>query len=303
MTYIKTTLKKEISINSIITIHYFEYCKNFIFQGESHDFWEFLYVDNGQVSVRSDDEFFTLNTGDIIFHRPNEFHALKSIGKNAPNLVAVSFSSDSPALRDFYKLRTSLSLKERSMISNIISEAHSAFSTPLYDPSVEQVILNPSAPFGACQMILLYLEEFLITIKRNHLTRPDVHSSVEAPVNMNTKTIHLQEIIDYMYKHICDHLTVPIICNEFSISRSSLQSLFNSQKECGAIEYFNQIKIEYAKEIIRSGTMNITEIAHYLSYSSLQYFSKQFKKATGMSPLTYSLSVKAMSNAFIQKKE
>lgn len=39
MTYIKITLKRE------ITIHYFEYMKDFVFHGESHDFWEFLYVD------------------------------------------------------------------------------------------------------------------------------------------------------------------------------------------------------------------------------------------------------------------
>ena len=42
-----------------------------------------------------------------------------------------------------------------------------------------------------------------------------------------------------------------------------------------------------AKEIIRDGSMNMTELACFLSYSSLQYFSKQFKKATGMSPLEY----------------
>ena len=308
MTYIKTRLKKDISIDSIITIHYFEYLKNFIFRGESHDFWEFLYVDNGEVSVRADDEVFTLNTGDIIFHRPNEFHAFKSIGKNAPNLVAVSFSSNSLALREFHKFRTTLSMKERSMISDIISEAHCAFSTPLYDPAIEQVMLNPSAPFGSCQMILLHLEEFLITLKRNHLsevkkeTTSDHAPLIETPANITTKVTQFEEITAYMHEHICDHLTIPIICNEFSISRSSLQSLFNAQKECGTIEYFNQIKIEYAKEIIRSGTMNFTEIAHYLSYSSLQYFSKQFKKATGMSPLAYSSSVKAMSNAFIKNE-
>lgn len=45
MTYVKTHLKREIVINSIITIHYFEYIRDFIFHGEAHDFWEFAYVD------------------------------------------------------------------------------------------------------------------------------------------------------------------------------------------------------------------------------------------------------------------
>ena len=45
MGYVSTRMKKEINIESIVTIHYFEYMKNFVFQGESHDFWELLYVD------------------------------------------------------------------------------------------------------------------------------------------------------------------------------------------------------------------------------------------------------------------
>ena len=35
MTYVKTHLKKDITIDSIITIHYFEYMKDFFFSGES----------------------------------------------------------------------------------------------------------------------------------------------------------------------------------------------------------------------------------------------------------------------------
>lgn len=53
MTYIKTKLKRSIDIDAIITLHYFEYMKNFEFKGESHNFWEFLYVDKGTVAVRA----------------------------------------------------------------------------------------------------------------------------------------------------------------------------------------------------------------------------------------------------------
>lgn len=55
MTYVKTTLQHSIDIDAIITLHYFEYMKNFEFKGESHNFWEFLYVDKGTVAVRADD--------------------------------------------------------------------------------------------------------------------------------------------------------------------------------------------------------------------------------------------------------
>ncbi|MFQ9698208.1 MAG: AraC family transcriptional regulator, partial [Zhenhengia sp.] len=44
MTYISTKLRQPIRITDIITIHYFEYMKNFYFPGEAHDFWEMLCV-------------------------------------------------------------------------------------------------------------------------------------------------------------------------------------------------------------------------------------------------------------------
>ena len=64
MTYIKTKLKRSIDIDAIITLHYFEYMKNFEFKGESHNFWEFLYVDKGTIAVRADDTW-TLSKPEI----------------------------------------------------------------------------------------------------------------------------------------------------------------------------------------------------------------------------------------------
>ena len=78
MTYIPTPLKREIVIDSIITIHYFEYMRDFVFQGESHDFWEFLYVDKGTILVTAGETEYKLNTGDIIFHKPNKISRISS---------------------------------------------------------------------------------------------------------------------------------------------------------------------------------------------------------------------------------
>lgn len=297
MAYIRTPVKREISIDSIVTIHYFEYMKDCVFGGESHDFWEILYVDKGEVAVRTDEQSYTLHTGDIAFHHPDEFHAFESVGNKAPNLVVVSFYCFSPGIHLFQHLHTTLSMEERILISQIISEARLAFSTPLQDPTVEQLMPSANAPFGSQQLIALYLEQFLIMMKRSHVDSPlpGAHPPLESPANITAKLYQFDRIDAFMKEHICEHLTVPRICEEFSISRSALQSLFHREHHCGAIEYFSQLKIEYAKELIRIGTMNFTEIAHYLSYSSLQYFSKQFKKSTGMSPLEYSSSVKGLS--------
>ena len=280
MTYVKTTLQHSIDIDAIITLHYFEYMKNFEFKGESHNFWEFLYVDKGTVAVRADDTWTTLYTGDIIF------------------------TSSSQAMSFFVNKSFTLSMEERAMISRIITEGRHTLATPMHIPSVEQVQLKEHAPFGSQQMILLYLEMFLITLIREHQEESGVsiqHKS--SPEKESAGQERLSEILKYLEYHICEKLTVKDICNEFSMSRSAVQLLFHEQLNCGVIDYFNQMKIQRAKDIIRDGSMNLTEIAYFLSYSSLPYFSKQFRLATGMSPSAYASSIKGITDAVYEAEE
>lgn len=293
MTYISTKLKKEFLIESIITIHYFEYMNDFIFSGESHDFWELLYVDKGKVSVQANDRQYILTAGDIIFHKPNEFHAIQSVSKKAPNLVAISFYCHSPAIKSFHNFHCTLTLEERTLISKIITEARNTFSSPLHIPSVEQVKLSENAPFGAQQLISLYLELLLITLRRNHLENFVFSSRVHSSVKNNLP----EEISAFMKRHVCDALTISSICETFSISHSVLHTIFTTNYNCSPMAYFHKLKIDYAKELLRNRKMNCTEVAHYLSFSSLQYFSKQFKKAVGMSPLEYISSVKGICHS------
>ena len=304
MAYIKTTLQKEITVQSIVTIHYFEYMKDFVFHGESHDFWEFLYVDKGSVAVQAGEKRFHLNAGDIIFHEPDEFHAIRSVGNSSPNLVAVSFVCDCPAM-DFLRQKTfSLDTEQRTLISMILRSAKDALDTPLHLPSVEQVRLKKNAPFGSQQLILLYLELFLISCIRNFYSEDPASRQNRQPAILplpftreGKKQKHLQEIIAYMQYHICEQLSMDQICSAFSMSRSAIQKLFHEEKGCGPMEYFSRLKIERAREIIRDGNRNFTEIAYFLSYSSLSYFSKQFRQSTGMSPREYANSIKGITNS------
>lgn len=301
MAYVPTVLKKEIVIDSIITIHYFEYTRDFVFKGEKHDFWEFLYVDKGQVSVCQDDKWHTLSRGEIIFHKPNEFHAIRSMGKESINLVVMSFTTKSPAIRFFEKRKGIVNQAEQRYISLLIQEAKEAFSTPLYLPSVEQVKLRKDAAFASQQMILLYLEMFLISFYRNG-QQEQLHSSKntfhEIPLLRTERESRFDEICQYLEFRICDQLTVADLTRHFSVSRSMLQALFHEETGAGIMEFFAKLKIRRAKELIRDGNMNLTEIAYFLSYSSLPCFSKQFKKVTGMSPMAYASSVKKMTEDF-----
>lgn len=301
MSYISTTLRENIEIEKIVTIHYFEYMKNFYFKGECHDFWEFLCVDKGEVEVTAGSSRYILNKGDIIFHKPMEFHAIRSKGDIAPNLVVVSFETSSPDIRLFENKIFTINPEQKKILSCILLEAKGAFSTPIHLPSVEQVQRSDNAPFGAEQLIKIYMEMLFILLARN-MKSIQVNPSEKLYSTVSSeKVMVIDGILSYMEAHIFERLTLKEICSDNLISRSSLEALFNIEKGCGVIEYFNKMKIDRAKEIIRTGGKSITQISNILSYSSPQYFSKQFKLFSGMSPKEYEKSIKSLSESFTIK--
>ena len=117
-TYVKTSLKSLVSISKIVTIHYYEFDKNFVFDGESHDFWEMVYVDGGRVKVKSGEDECELSQGDVIFHAPNEFHSIRALD-SSPNFFVVSFVCTSPSMECLVGYRTTLDKNLKSFISSI----------------------------------------------------------------------------------------------------------------------------------------------------------------------------------------
>lgn len=104
------------------------------------------------------------------------------------------------------------------------------------------------------------------------------------------------QIRDYMETHLRENITIEQLCHHNSVGRSQLQKLFRARSGFGAIEYFSRMKIDAAKQMIRESHYNFTQIADFLGFSSIHYFSRQFKRITGMTPSEYASSIKALSD-------
>lgn len=289
--YESITLNEELVINNIYSIHYFEYSKDYVFEGENHNFWEFLFVDSGVIEVIAGNQKLMLEKGQIIFHEPGEFHALRANGKIAPNLIVVSFDCNEPCMNFFRKKTTTLDSTEHFYLSTIISEARKTFYTPLNNPLVCKLQRYTDTEFGSEQIIKIFLELFLIHILRRLLPKGGEQPLVPPQVKKNNDEV-ITQIRQYLYAHVYDHVTVAQICKDNMIGKSRLQSIFHKYEGCGVIDYFSRLKINMAKVMIREKKYNYTEIAEILGYSSYQYFSLQFKKYVRMSPSEYSSSTK-----------
>ena len=274
-----------------MTIHYFEYAKDYLFEGEKHDFWEFLVVDKGEVEVMADTNGYKLKQGEIIFHRPKEFHNVWANGKVAPNLVVVAFECNSKAISYFEKKILSIGDYEKNLLAQIIREAKEAFSSPLDVPSLKKLEKRPDSSFGCEQLIKIYLEQMLVyMIRKGNSIKPV--SKLSTSVKERSDEDMQKKIITFLNENVSANITFEDVCRFSSLSKTNLKVLFKEKSGVSVMEYYKKLKIEEAKKMIREGEHNFTQIADILGYASIHYFSRHFKKATDMTPSQYSSSVK-----------
>lgn len=305
--YPRTSLLPTIQIESIISLFYFEFTKDYIFQGERHNFWEMLYVDKGEVEVSADSTVHPLRQGMMIFHKPDEFHSIHANRVTAPNLIVMSFECHSPAMRHFENQVISLGDEERNLLALIMEEGARAFYFPFRIPLKRR----EDAPVGSEQLVQLYLTTLLIRLLRQ-VSVPQAKLSGESIVTTahgdptpalsavpkeKQEEDYVHQLIVYMKSKLSDKLSLTEMSDVVHLSPGRLQLLFKQKTGYTIMDYFGKLKIDEAKTYIREETMNITEIAQQLGFGSVHSFSKAFKKITDMSPTEYAKSVKARVRA------
>jgi AraC family transcriptional regulator len=74
------------------------------------------------------------------------------------------------------------------------------------------------------------------------------------------------------------------LADKLSKDYNYLSNLFSSVEGTTIEHYLIDQKIERVKELLVYDEFSLSEIAHQLSYSSVQHLSNQFKKVTGLTP-------------------
>ena len=297
MAYESVHLDDSITIDNIISIHYFQYMSDFSFPGESHNFWELICVDRGEIIEVADDRRLELKKGHILFHKPNEYHNVLTNGHVSPSLVVIGFDCQSPCMKAFENQLMSVQDTEKELLARIIVEARNTFDGRLDDPYQEKLVfLDSPLSFGSAQLISHYLEQLMIHLYRRYFSYPLPAYSMDFLSSMSgTGCDTYNRIVRYMEEHMDEQLTIDKICKDNLVGRSQLQKLFRDAQGCGVIDFFSRMKVDTAKQMIRDHQLNFTQISDRLGYTSIHYFSRQFKKLTTMTPSEYATSIRLLS--------
>lgn len=283
------SFEKIFNVEKIITIFYMELSKSFSYEGESHDFWEMVYIDKGEMLCTADKAKFILKSGEMTFHKPNEFHNLSGDNHTAPNVSIITFQCKSRAMKYFEGKIFKLSTEEKSLLSTLFEEGLSCFRLEdEHDPLLQKLEKIENAPFGSSQMTKNLLEIFLIKLCRNtdvltkKMRRSYVIDGVDVPYDV-------KEILDFLKANIYGKITVSDVARSLMKSESTVKKLFREHH--GIMKYYNSLKIKEAKHLIREERYNMTQISDMLCFDNPQYFSKCFKSFTKMTPSEYKRSI------------
>ncbi len=116
--------------------------------------------------------------------------------------------------------------------------------------------------------------QFLATLQRTLTAEPDKDS-----------THLLKQVVTWMEQHLDSSEPVARLCDYLNLSQSTLYRLFRDEHGVSPLTYFNQLKMEHARRLLRAGGRTVKEVAHELGYRYFNDFSRAYKNFHGRTPV------------------
>lgn len=259
-----------VQIKEILGYYYQVRNANYSFPGEKHDYWELTFIDNGELATTVDEETYKLDEMDLILYSPGQQHSQKTGDAKSCSYLTILFDMDIP---DSY------------LITNRVYHAHRDIHGALNN--FIKISVNDMLYDG--ELMLCYLKEMIIKIMQyDFLSSSPVAST---PMQQRFENELLNEIVLYISDTVYEQLTIEEICMKFSISRSSLQTLFKNNMGVAPKQYISDLKLKKSKLLIKESVYTISEIASMLGFTSIHYFSRKFKQQFGITPTDYAKTI------------
>jgi len=263
-------IRPRMKVEALYTLFYQEKEQGFFFPGEAHPMLELTYVDQGSVHSVADGLDLLLQQGDLVLYGPNQWHMQYADIGVAPRFVTVSFEAAGRIPQSLFNRKVRISQTVLSLLNQMLREQERS------DDHSEDMILS-------------LLSQLLITLQREANTEP---AKLKASHAIHSENEIIRRAQQYISGHVRQKLSVPLVARHVDVSPSYLTALFHKHLQIAPGEYIRRIKLQESKQMIRENSMNFTEIAAALQYSTVHHFSRQFKEKFGITPTEYAKSVR-----------
>ena len=263
-------INRTLKIERLYTLFYQEKEQSFLFPGESHSVVELTYVDQGSLHSVADGQDILLEQGDLMLYAPNQWHMQYADIHISPRFMTLAFDPGDYDLSCLYNRKFQSPQKVIRLLEQILREQE----------KMDEL---------SGDIILCLLSQAILTLKRLSDAPADVLRSTHCITNENEIIRRAQQ---YISTNVRNRLTVPLVAQNTDVSTSYLTALFHKHLQISPGEYIRRIKLQESKQMIREGSLNFTEIAEALQYSTIHHFSRQFKEKFGITPSQYAKSIR-----------
>lgn len=113
-----------------------------------------------------------------------------------------------------------------------------------------------------------------------------VESFMDAMFN-STGHEAVRKAVTFIAQHYAEPLTLEQLAGHVGLSPAYFSSLFKQGTGSTFREYLNQIRVEESKRLLTMTSYSLVDIAMAMGFSDQSYYSKVFKKYTGLTPKQY----------------
>ena len=103
----------------------------------------------------------------------------------------------------------------------------------------------------------------------------------------HSRSLLVEKACRYVQDNVDKHIMLQDVADYVCISPGYLSALFKKEYNQNFVDYINEVKIKRAQALIREGKYRIYEISYMLGFENAYYFTRVFKRYTGMTPTEY----------------
>ena len=144
-------------------------------------------------------------------------------------------------------------------------------------------------------VMLHFIEEYWSTDAANQVSRHFTHEVKRSYTSTFLKHApdhyHDDETViaiqEWLHSQFHAPVTLEQLAARFGLSVRSLNRRFRQASGKTPMQYLQQIRIDNARELLRTSNLGIAEVAFSTGFSDSSYFAAQFRKAVSLSPSAY----------------
>lgn len=275
---------RNLNVSPVLRIHSLNNCflssfrAPYYFPGEFHPFWEMVYVTDGTLYAAREEKVYVMQKGDMIFHKPMEFHRLWSTKNCDIHVLIVGFSAKGEGLKFLEGGAFMLSEEQQREMGRILEYLKKHFSGEKH--FLTRMEKDYCELSSEVQNFVNQFEIFLLSLTRKHSLLTEKELSVDEGSVLYRMTV------EELSRNVEGWITTEDLAALFSCSTSQLKRSFAKFSNIGIHKYLLKLKTAAAGKMLRQG-MSSSEIAAKLGFSNQNYFSTVFKRETGFSPTQY----------------